>query len=70
MTATEDDHKVELEHFVHENHIVEAALASTADVGTADEDPTSLAEARTRSDWLEWKKAMDEELALMAKYDV
>ena len=24
----------------------------------------------TRSDWPEWKKAMDEELALMAKYDV
>ena len=70
MTATEDHHEIELEHFAHKSYVVEAALASIPDIVTADEDPTSLAEVRTRSDWLEWKKAMDEELALMAKYDV
>ena len=43
---------------------------SAPDVGTRDEDPTSLAEVRARPDWLEWREAMDEELTLMAKYKV
>ena len=50
MAATEDNHEVGLEHFAHESHIVEAALASTPDVGTTDEDPTSLAEARSQDE--------------------
>ena len=56
--------------FAHKSNIIEAVLTSTPSIGTADKDPKNLAEASARSDWLEWKKAMDGELTLMAKYDV
>ena len=75
MTATQDDLELELECditacFAHESQVIEVAMASAPDTGIADDDPKNLAEAMERSDWPEWKKAMDEEIALMAKYDV
>ena len=45
-------------------------MTSAPGIGTTDKDPKNLAEASARSDWLEWKKAMDGELTLMAKYNV
>ena len=74
MTATEDL-ELELESeatacLANENRVIEVAMASAHDLGIADDDPKSLAEAMARQDWPEWKEAMDEELALMAKYDV
>ena len=45
-------------------------MASAPDTGTVDDDLKSLAEAMDHSDWPEWKSAMEEELALMAKYEV
>jgi len=49
---------------------IESAMAVQIDDGTADDDPKTLAQAMGRPDWPEWKLAMEEELALMAKYDV
>ena len=79
MTATEDDDdhgfnsKLEYDTtacLTHENHTVEVAMASAPDADVTDDDPKSLPEAMSRSDWPEWKKVMDEELALMMKYEV
>ena len=78
MTATEDCNlELELELqgeatacLAHENRVIEVAMASTHEVSLAEDDPKSLAEAMDRPDWPEWKAAMDEELALMAKYEV
>ena len=79
MVATEDDCDLELELepedeatacFAHESRVIEVAMASASDIGISDDDPKSLAEAKNRSDWPEWKTAMDEELDLMAKYGV
>jgi len=54
----------------HENQTIEIAMANSPDIGVTEDDPKSLAEAKDRSDWPEWKKAMDEEMALMDKYEV
>jgi len=77
MTVTEDYSELELELeeeatacLVNESRVIEVAMASAYDVGITDDDPRSLAEAMNRPDWPEWKAAMDEELTLMAKYDV
>jgi hypothetical protein len=68
MLAAEDDYiDVEL---TDESHAIEVAMASNPTVDVTDDNPKSLAEAMSRSDWPEWKKAMDDELSLMAKYDV
>ena len=48
----------------HENRTVEITMASTPDADVTDDDPKNLPEAMSCSDWLEWKKAMDEELVL------
>ena len=56
--------------FMDEDQAIKTAMASFPTVDVTDDDPKSLVEAMDRSDWPEWKKAMDEELALMAKYDV
>ena len=45
------------------------ALASMVEI-TFDDDPKSLKDAMDRSDWPEWKRAMEDEIALMAKYNV
>jgi hypothetical protein len=39
--------------------IIAAAIADTAN------DPQSLVEAKSRSDWLKWKEAMDREIATL-----
>ena len=46
-----------------------AALTSPTEI-TFDDNPKTLKEAMERSDWPEWSKAIDNELALMAKYHV
>ena len=46
-----------------------AALASPTEI-TFNDDPKTLKEVMERSDWSEWSKAIDDELALMAKYHV
>jgi len=45
-------------------------MAIQIEDGTPDDDPATLTQAMARPDWQKWKEAMDEELALMAKYDV
>ena len=45
------------------------ALASMVKI-TFDDDAKNLKDAMERSDWLEWKRAMEDEIALMAKYNV
>jgi len=69
------DLDLELEHeatacLADEIQVIEVAMASAPNVDVTDDDPKSLMEAMNRSDWPEWKEAMDEELALMAKYNV
>ena len=54
---------------VDESFPTNLALASLSEV-TFDDDPKNLKEAMERSDWPEWQKAIDDELALMAKYQV
>ena len=77
MSAVEGDPDLELGPnretfacFTDEDRAIETAMASSPTVDVTDDDPKSLAEAMDRPDWPEWKKATDEELALMAKYDV
>jgi len=53
-----------------EDHLVEVAMASAPTADVTDNDPRSLQEAMGCSDWPEWKEAMDDELALMAKYNI
>ena len=50
--------------------IAESAMAIQIEDGTSDDDPKTLAQAMARPDWPEWQKAMEEELGLMAKYNV
>jgi hypothetical protein len=45
-------------------------MAVEIENGISDDDPKTLAEAKERPDWPEWEKAMEEQLALMKKYDV
>ena len=54
----------------NEAHALELAMASSPTIDVTDDDPKTLAEAMERSDWADWQKAMEEELSLMAKYDV
>ena len=54
---------------VNEADTIETALASVSEISIND-DPKTLKEAMEWSDWPEWKEAMDDELALMAKYQV
>jgi hypothetical protein len=47
----------------------DTVLTSLADI-SIDDDPKTIKEAMDRSDWPEWQKAIDDELELMAKYQV
>ena len=49
---------------------IESAMAIQIETGTSDDDPKTLVQAMARPDWLEWEKAMEEEMALMRKYEV
>ena len=53
-----------------EAHALELAMVSSPTIDVTDDDPRTLAEVMERSDWADWQKAMEEELSLMAKYDV
>jgi hypothetical protein len=55
---------------IPEIRYIEHAMAVQIEDGTSDDDPKTLAQAMARPDWSEWEKAMEEELALMAKYEV
>jgi len=55
---------------LHEVRPVGSAMAIQIEDGTSDDDPVTLAQAIAHPDWPKWKEAMDEELALMAKYSV
>ena len=56
--------------FTSEIRSIESAMAVEIEDGISDDDPKTLVEAKERPDWPEWEKAMEEELALMKKYDV
>ena len=66
MTAADDEAGDPL---VDGFHPINTALAGLAEISIGD-DPKNLKEAMERSDWPEWKEAMDDEIALMAKYQV
>ena len=74
MTVTENHLELELKLeeeatacLVNKTRVIKVAMASVYDIGITDDDPRSLAEAMNQPDWLEWKTAMDKELALMVK---
>ena len=69
VPTTGPDHE-EFVGLTDEAHAMEVAMASSPTIDDTDDDPKTLAEAMGRSDWEEWQKAMEEELSLMAKYNI
>jgi len=70
LAAIEEEGQSESDSPIPSIRSIKSAMAVQIDDGTADDDPKTLAQAMGRPDWPEWKLAMEEELALMAKYDV
>ena len=73
LTAVEEEEELGSEPpipFTSDIRTVESAMVIEIENGISDDDPKTLAQAMERPDCSEWKKAMKEELDLMAKYEV
>ena len=73
LTAIKEEEKLGSEPpipFTSGIQAVESAMVIEIENGISNDNPKTLAQVMERPDCSEWKKAMKEELDLMAKYEV